>query len=102
MAITIPLRILLTDPALAEHEDIKDQLERMRKQGHEIVVDGSMKGWDFIAGPNCWLLRPEVAGLFDMAVKNSRRIVNADTERVMNVKASKAKRKVTRKLKEVV
>jgi len=77
----VRLKILITDSKLFEHPDLAPQFDKLRAAGHEIVVDESLTQYDFITGPNCWLLRPEVAGLFTLAVTNARRIANADQER---------------------
>lgn len=97
MATHVPLKILLTDSVVAEHPDIKEHVEKLIKAGHTVVIDESLKQYDFIAGPNCWLLRPEVAGLFTVAVKNARVIANADQERVDKTKADKAAQRKPRK-----
>jgi hypothetical protein len=90
----IRLKILITDSKLFEHPDLAPQLDKLRAAGHEVVIDDSLSSYDFITGPNCWLLRPEVAGLFTLAVTNARRIANADQERA---KQSTVKKVVTRK-----
>jgi len=98
---TIPLRILFTNKGLYEHPDMADQLAALRKQGHEILFDPSLDAYDFIVGPNCWFLRADVAGLFTLAVKNARRIANADTERVAQVTATKAAKTKPRRPRKV-
>jgi hypothetical protein len=97
--VQVPLRILITDSSLLDHPDIQPQIEKLKTAGHDIVVDDGLKKYDFITGPNAWLLRPEVANLFTLAVTNARKIANADKERseqVRTAKASKAKPKRAR------
>jgi hypothetical protein len=77
----IPLKILLTDSSLLDNEQLVEQVAKLEKAGHSITVDDSFKQYDFVAGPNCWLLRPEVAGLFNLAVTNARKIAQADEGR---------------------
>jgi len=98
---TIPLRILFTNKGLYEHPDMADQLAALRKQGHEVLFDPGLDRYDFIVGPNCWFLRADVAGLFTLAVKNARRIANADTERVAQVTATKAAKTKPRRPRKV-
>lgn len=95
MAIQVKTRILLTDASLLEHEDIKPQVEALTKAGHTVEVNETLKGYDFIAGPNCWLLRPEVVGLFTIAVKQARKVANADETRKAQQQA--VKKATTRK-----
>jgi hypothetical protein len=89
----VPLKILLTDPAIADSPDIGDQIDKLTKAGHDVTIDASMLQYDFIAGPNCWLLRPEVAGLFTMAVTNARKVANADQKRADAHSVAKASKK---------
>lgn len=81
MAASVPLRILVTDPALLEAPELKDQIETLAAQGHSVTVEPSLLSYDFICGPNCWFLRPEVAGLFSLALNNARKVANADKTR---------------------
>lgn len=85
----VPLKILITDSSLLENEQLAEQVAKLEKAGHSIVVDDQFKAYDFITGPNCWLLRPEVAGLFTLAVTNARKVANADQKRVEQVAAAK-------------
>src|SRR6185369_17448640 len=100
MAVQVPLKILITDGSLLAQDTIKEQIDKLEKAGHSIVIDEGLLTYDFICGPNCWLLRPEVAGLFTMAVTNARKIANADEARQQQVKetrVAKRKKKTTRK-----
>lgn len=90
MGVVVPMRILITDNRIADDPVVKEALEKLTKQGHEIQVDDSYRQYDFICGGNCWYLKPEVANLFTLAVTNARRIANADQERVDKVKLTKA------------
>src|SRR6185503_17087993 len=97
---TVPLKILITDSKLLAEEHVKEQIDKLEKAGHSIVIDDSLLTYDFICGPNCWLLRPEVAGLFTMAVTNARKIANADEARQQQVKetrVAKGKKRTPRK-----
>jgi len=95
----VPLKILITSSKLLDHPEIKEQIEKLQKVGHEVTVDDSLSFFDFITGPNCWLLRPEVAGLFTIAITNARKVANADQERVNQVTAAKARKKPARSAK---
>jgi len=95
----VPLKVLITNSKLLEHPDIAEQLDKMQKAGHAITIDESLSHYDFITGPNCWLLRPEVSGLFTLAVTNARRIANADQERLEQVKLTKASKRTTKSVK---
>lgn len=97
MSIQIPLRILVTDPKLLENEEVSEQITILQKQGHEILVDQNLLKYDFITGPNCWYLTPQVAKLFTLAVKNARRVANADQTRVEQQAAKKAATRKPRK-----
>lgn len=90
MGVVVPMRILITDTRIADDPTVLEQLVKLKAQGHEIVVDDAFRQYDFICGPNCWYLKPEVANLFTMAVANARKIANANTERVEKVKLAKA------------
>ena len=59
------------------------------KAGHSVEVNEDLKAYDFIAGPNCWLLRPEVAGLFAVAVKQAKKVANADEARKAQQQSAK-------------
>jgi hypothetical protein len=89
MATQVPLRILITDPAILEDPTLKAQIETLAAQGHTVSVDNLMLQYDFITGPNCWFLRPEVAGLFSMAINNARKVANADKTRTALKKEKK-------------
>lgn len=90
MGVVVPMKILITDTRIAEDPTVLEQLTKLTAQGHEIVVDDAFRQYDFICGPNCWYLKPEVANLFTLAITNARRIANADTERAEKVKLAKA------------
>lgn len=90
MGVVVPMRILITDSRIADDPVVKEALEKLTKQGHEVQVDDSFKQYDFICGGNCWYLKPELANLFMLAITNARKIANADQERVESVKLTKA------------
>lgn len=92
----VPLKILITDSSLLADEGVKEQIDKLEKAGHSIVIDDSMKAYDFITGPNCWLLRAEVANLFTMAVANARKIVASDEGRQLAHKEWLVKNKSTK------
>lgn len=92
----VPIKVLITNSKLLEHPDINEQLDKLTKAGHAVTIDDSLAGFDFITGPNCWLLRPEVAGLFTLAVTNARKIANADKERVEQVSLAKASKRAAK------
>lgn len=98
---TVPLKILITDSSLLAVESVKEQIDKLEKAGHSIIIDDSLKQFDFITGPNCWLLRPEVAGLFTMAVTNARKIANADQERVEQVRLTKTRKAPAKRARKV-
>jgi hypothetical protein len=93
MAVQVPLKILITDPTILDHPDIDGQVDKLIKAGHDVTVDAALLQYDFICGPNCWLLRPEVAGLFTMAVTNARKVANADQKRADAHSAAKSSKK---------
>jgi hypothetical protein len=93
----VPLKILITDSSLLDNEQLAEQVAKLEKAGHSIVVDDSFKGYDFITGPNCWLLRPEVAGLFKLAIDNARKVANADQKRADAHSVVKASKRTTGK-----
>lgn len=62
------LRILLTDSMLLVHPDTAPIFTALKEGGHHVDVDDDLD-YDFVAGPNCWYLIPEVAALFRAAVK---------------------------------
>ncbi len=86
----VPLKILITDSSLLADGTLAEQIAKLEKAGHSVTIDDSLKQYDFVTGPNCWLLRPEVANLFTLAVTNARKIANADIQRVEQVKVAKA------------
>lgn len=90
MGVVVPMKILITDSRIAEDPVVKEALEKLAKQGHEVIVDDVYRKYDFICGGNCWYLKAELANLFMLAITNARRIANADTERVGIVKTKKA------------
>ena len=94
MGITVPMRILITDSRIADDPVVKDALEKLTKQGHEVRVDDGYQQYDFICGGNCWYLKPELANLFMLAITNARRVCHADTERV---EAQRLAKTITRK-----
>ena len=97
MGVIVPMRFLITDSRIADNPVVKDELEKLTKQGHEIVVNDEYRKYDFICGENCWYLKPELANLFLLAVMNARRVANADQERINQVKHTQhAQRKPTK------
>ena len=88
-----PMRILLTDSSLASHPDLKALIDRLIEQGHTVDTDDNLSKYHFIAGPNCWYCVPEVAGLFDLALKQGRKIAGIEK------KALPKKEKVVKKPK---
>lgn len=90
MGVVVPMKILITDSRIADDPVVKEALEKLTKQGHEVIVDDGYRQFDFICGGNCWYLKPELANLFMLAVTNARKIAQADTERVETVKTKKA------------
>lgn len=80
--VKVPLRVLITDPKVAELPEMAERIDMLRKQGHEISVsNGQLLEYDFICGPNCWFLNPNAMNLFVLAINNARRVANADQER---------------------
>ena len=73
-----PMRILLTDSSLADHPDLRVIIESLIAQGHEVETRDELSKYHFIAGPNCWYCVPEVAGLFDLALKQGRKIAGIE------------------------
>lgn len=73
-----PMRILLTDSSLADHPDLRVIIEGLLAQGHEVETRDELSKYHFIAGPNCWYCVPEVAGLFDLALKQGRKIAGIE------------------------
>src|SRR3990167_11441014 len=70
--VQVPIRICITssamEQALCAGVESGPLIETMKRQGHEFVVDETLSQYDFICGPNCWYLIPEVAALFKLAV----------------------------------
>jgi hypothetical protein len=96
---TVPLKILITDSSLLDNEQLVEQVAKLEKAGHSVTVDDKFKEYDFITGPNCWLLRPEVAGLFKLAIDNARKVANADTQRAEQAKANRDGSRTTSKVR---
>lgn len=73
-----PTRILLTDSTVLQHPDLKPLLNELLAQGHVIDTNDELSKYHFVAGPNCWYCVPEVAGLFDLALKQARKVANIE------------------------
>ena len=73
-----PTRILLTDSSLLTHPDLKPILDELIAQGHTVETNDALSQYHFVAGPNCWYCVPEVAGLFDLALKQARKIASIE------------------------
>lgn len=91
-----PMQILLTDSSLADHPDLKPLIDGLIGQGHTVDTNDSLSKYHFIAGPNCWYCVPEVAGLFDLALKQGRKIAGIEKKALPKkekvVKAKKPKK----------
>ena len=91
-----PMRILLTDSSLTDHPDLKPLIDGLIEQGHTVDHDDRLGQYHFIAGPNCWYCVPEVAGLFDLALKQGRKIAGIEKKALPKkekaVKAPKVKK----------
>lgn len=94
-----PMRILLTDSRLTDHPDLKPLIDGLIEQGHIVDTNDSLSNYHFIAGPNCWYCVPEVAGLFDLALKQGRKIAGIEKKALPKkekvVKAKKPKKAKT-------
>jgi hypothetical protein len=96
--VKVPLRVLVTDPKLAEQPEMAERIEMLRKQGHTIEVgNGQLMQYDFICGPNCWLANSATMNLFVLAVNNARRIANADQERTEQEATKRSAARASRK-----
>jgi hypothetical protein len=73
-----PMRILITDSSLCEHPEFKQILEDLIAQGHTIDTNDDLSKYHFIAGPNCWYCVPQVAQLFQLALKQGRVIAGIE------------------------
>jgi hypothetical protein len=73
-----PLRILLTSTALLHHQDLAQVIAKMVEQGHVVDIKPELGEYNFIGGPNCWYLVPEVAALFGLAVDNARKLATIE------------------------
>jgi hypothetical protein len=76
------VRICVTDSMLLEHPDLKGVFDKLIHDGHVLDVKDELD-YDFVAGPNCWYLIPEVAQLFKGAVEAAVRGNNADKARAV-------------------
>lgn len=101
-----PMRILITDDLLAEHADLKPIIEGLREQGHTVIIDDTLSTFHFIAGPNCWYCVPEVAKLFDLALKQGRKVASiekkAAPKKEKAIKKPKKPAKATKAKKDTV
>lgn len=93
-----PMRILLTDSSLADHPDLKPLIDGLIEQGHTVDTNDLLSDYHFIAGPNCWYCVPEVAGLFDLALKQGRKIAGIE-KKALPKKEKVAKAKKPKKAK---
>lgn len=73
-----PMKILVTNSSLADSPELVALLKELKEQGHQVTVDDALSSYHFIAGPNCWYCVPEVAGLFDLALKQGRKIAGLE------------------------
>lgn len=96
MGVVVPMKILITDTRIAEDPTVLEQLTKLTAQGHEIVVNDAFRQYDFICGPNCWYLKPEVANLFTLAITNARKIAQADTIRQQKAREKKIAKRNTK------
>ena len=96
MGVIVPMKILITDSRIADDPVVKEALEKLTKQGHEIQVDDSYRQYDFICGGNCWYLKPELANLFMLAITNARKIAQADETRQQDAKEKKIAKRNTK------
>lgn len=96
MGVVVPMKILITDSRIADDPVVKEALEKLTKQGHEIQVDDSYQQYDFICGGNCWYLKPELANLFMLAITNARKIAQADETRQQDAKDKKIAKRNTK------
>jgi len=91
-----PVRILITDSSLLQHPDLKPIIDGLIEQGHIVDTNDELSKYHFVAGPNCWYVVPEVAGLFDLAIKQARKIAGIEKKAMPKkekaVKAPKAKK----------
>lgn len=90
MGVTVPMKILITDSRIAEDPLVKQAVEALVKQGHEVIVDDHYRTFDFICGGNCWYLKPSLANLFMLAITNARKVAHEDQERVQSHKLAQA------------
>ncbi len=97
----VPLKILITDSSLLADGTLAEQIAKLEKAGHSVTIDDSLKQYDFVTGPNCWLLRPEVVNLFILAITNARKVKAHENKERMDqaspIKACKATAKPARK-----
>ena len=93
-----PMRILLTDSTMLSHPDLKAIIDGLVEQGHTVDTNDSLSKYHFIAGPNCWYCVPEVAGLFDLALKQGRKIASIE-KKALPKKEKAAKVKKPKKVK---
>lgn len=75
------MKILITDTALMTHPDFQEMFKAMVEAGHDLKFEDM--AYDFIAGPNCWYLIPEVAQLFSAAIRTAERSHVANTKRAI-------------------
>ena len=103
-----PTRILLTDSSLLVHPDLKPILDELIAQGHTVETNDTLSQYHFVAGPNCWYCVPEVAGLFDLALKQARKIASIEKkampkkEKPVKVPKVKKESKTGKKVKQVM
>ncbi len=73
-----PTRILITDSSLCDHPDLKPIIDELKAQGHVVDTNDELGKYHFVVGPNCWYCVPEVAQLFDLALKQARKIASIE------------------------
>lgn len=96
--VKVPLRVLITDPKVAELPEMAERIDMLRKQGHEInVSNGQLLEYDFVCGPNCWFLNPNAMNLFVLAINNARKVANADQERTEQEAAKRRAKRPAKK-----
>lgn len=91
-----PTRILITDSSLCDHSDLKPIIDELKVQGHVVDTNDELGKYHFVVGPNCWYCVPEVAQLFDLALKQARKIASIEKKAMPKkekpVKAPKVKK----------
>ena len=94
-----PIRICITSPVVTEWPELVPIIAKLVEQGHVIDVNPTLEAYDFVIGPNAWYVAPDVAGLFELAIKNARVVAS---ERKKNKPKVEKKAKVSKKKKVTV